>query len=165
MTGLQKTFFVTPVIVGIKIRRKKYMNYVKFQIATNGINPQFHLSTFFLPFNRCFRVFPRYVHDISIIYIVLTLYFLCQLYFVHAKLIIWRKTRQIWQKIQRRKKSWVPQNPWNQLFFASLHYTYYLKGIQWLHIYFCGHFTHSILGIVSFVKNIFDIIFTLSLSF
>ena len=37
---LQKIFFFTPQIVGINILREKPMNYVKFQMATNCINPQ-----------------------------------------------------------------------------------------------------------------------------
>ena len=40
-----------------------------------------------------------------------------------------------------------------------------LKGIQWLKIIFCVHFTYSILGIVALVKKIFDINSTLFLSF
>ena len=41
---------------------------------------------FFLPFNRCYRLFPW-----------------CYLYFVHAELIKWRKTRQIRQKSNKTK--------------------------------------------------------------
>ena len=47
------------------------MNFVRFQISTNCLNTQFRL-------------------------IALTWYFLCYLYFVHAELIILRKTGQIY---------------------------------------------------------------------
>ena len=40
-------------------------------------------------------------------------------------------------------------------------FTTFVKGIEWLKIYFCVQFTDPILGIVIFVKTTLDLIFTL----
>ena len=99
---------------------RKNIKNVKFQITTNCRNPQFHFL--FLPFNISYRLFSWYLHDISMIYMVFTLFILCYLYFVQAELIICQKIIQIWQKI---RKSWIPQNLWNPFFASLLSETYY----------------------------------------
>ena len=62
LQSCKKHFFS---IVGIKTWQKKYVIYVKFQIATNCIYPQFHLNVFFFSHSPGFT---GYFHDISMIY-------------------------------------------------------------------------------------------------
>ena len=86
------------------------------------IIPKFAQMLLILPFNKCYRLFAWYFHDVSMIYIVCTWHFLFHLYFIHAKLINWRKTRQIWPKIW---KNCVPQKLCNQIFASLMVYTIY----------------------------------------
>ena len=67
VSELQKAIFLS-LLKLLELRfgeAKKYMNYVKFQITTNCINPKFHINAFFFSHVRGVT---GYCHDICIIY-------------------------------------------------------------------------------------------------
>ena len=65
-TDLEKPFFVNSEILGMHIRRKKCINYNKFEIATNCVNEIFNLDAYL------FFLFPGAKWYYHIIYIVFT---------------------------------------------------------------------------------------------
>ena len=63
----KKLFFVSPIIIGIRIRRVK-------KVGHNFGNYKFHLNDFLPSFDRCSMMFTWYVHNIYIIYIIYRVY-------------------------------------------------------------------------------------------
>ena len=113
----KKRFLITPLFVAIKIGWEKHVNYVKSQIATNCINPQFHLKLSFSPIQQVlqviFMIFLWYIHDLQSFHMIFSrLFVFCT---CRAHNLAENKTNLV----GNQKKSWLPQNPWISL-FASL---------------------------------------------
>ena len=102
---VEKSYFViTPEIAGIYIWRKNPLKYIKFQSATNCINSQFHLNSFFLSYLTGITC---NLNDKFMTCMVITGFLIFGILYMQSSKLV--DNNIFWQKIKRKSLYYVPR--------------------------------------------------------